>query len=325
MRSIVAALALTCGLVFPLSAQAQNAASGYPNRPVRVLVPFAPGGVVDVMARLLAPKLSDAFGKQFYVDNQGGAGGNIGTGTVANSPADGYTLLVTSSSFVVNPSLHDKIPYDPIKDFVAVTIAAASPNVLVVHPSVPANNVKELVELIKANPGKYSFASAGTGTTPHLSGELFKLSLKLDLVHVPFQGAGPAFSSAIAGHTPIAFTGLPGAATHIQQGSLRALAITSEKRSQVLPDVPTMAEAGVSGQEAETLLSVLVPAATPKEIVTALHREIVKIVALPETRAKLDSLGFAPVAGTPEQSSARIKEEIAKWGGVIKQANIKSK
>lgn len=321
---VARALALGCGLLLAGSAAAQSPASTYPNRPVRVIVPFAPGGVVDVMGRLLAPKLSDAFGKQFYIDNHGGAGGNIGTGIAAGTPPDGHTLLITSSSFVVNQSLHARVPYDPIKDFAAVTITAASPNVLVVHPSLPTTTVQELIAFVRANPHKYSFASAGTGTTPHLSGELFKLSLGLDLVHVPFAGAGPALQSAIAGHTPIAFTGLPGAAAQIQQGALRALAVTSSQRTPVLPNVATMAEAGVAGQEAETLLFVLVPAATPNEIVATLHAEIVKIVALPEIRQKLSALGFEPVAGTPEQSSARIKAEIAKWSKVIKDGNIKT-
>ena len=321
VTTIVRTAVLAAGLLVNGAALAQ-APAGYPNRPVRVIVPFAPGGVVDVMARLLAPKLSDAFGRQFYIDNHGGAGGNIGTGIAATQPADGYTILITSSSFVVNPSLHAKIPYDPIKDFDTVTIAAASPNVLVVHPSLPANTLKELVDLIKANPQKHSFASAGVGTTPHLSGELLKQSLNLDLVHVPFTGAGPALSSTVAGHTPIAFVGVPGAAQQIREGRLRALAITSASRVPALPDVPTMAEAGVAGQEAETLLTIFVPRGVPNDIVTALHREVVKIVQEPEIRQRLETLGFEPVAGTPAQSAQRIREEIDKWAKVIRAANI---
>ncbi len=202
------------------------------------------------MGRLLAQKLSERLGEQFYVENHGGAGGNIGTGIAAGTAPDGHTILITSSSFVVNPSLHAKVPYDPVKDFAAVTIAAASPNVLVVHPSVAARTVSELVDVVRAKPHTYNFASAGIGTTPHLSGELFRLSLGLDLVHVPFGGAGPALQSTVAGHTLIAFTGVPGAAAQVQAGALRALAVTSAQRSPALPDVPTMAQAGVAGQEA---------------------------------------------------------------------------
>jgi tripartite-type tricarboxylate transporter receptor subunit TctC len=294
----------------------------YPNRPVRVIVPFAPGGVVDVMARLLAQKLSDNLGRQFFVDNAGGAGGNIGTATAASAKADGYTVLMTSSSFVVNPSLHAKVPYDPNKDFAAVSIAAASPNVLVVHPAQTVKTAAELVDAIKKAPGKYSYAHAGVGTTPHLSGELFRLSLGLDLVHVPFTGAGPALQSTVAGHTPMAFTGLPPAVPLIKSGQLRALVTTSSKRLAALPELPTVADAGLAGQDAETLLFVLVPAATPKEIVTMLNREIVKIVALPDVQQKFDTLGFNPMGSTPEESASRVKEEIAKWAKVIRAANI---
>jgi tripartite-type tricarboxylate transporter receptor subunit TctC len=306
-----------------LSAAAHAQAPGYPDRPVKMLVPFAAGGPTDVMARLLAQKLSESLGKQFYVENQPGAGGNLGMGNAARSAPDGYTVLVVSSSFVVNPTLYDKIPYDPYKDFAPVTVAGVSPNVLLVHPSVPAKTVKELVDLIKANPGKYNFASAGTGTTPHLSGELFKLSLGLDLVHVPFGGAGPAVQSAVAGHTPIAFTALPPAAPLVKGGQLRALAVTSAKRSAALPDVPTMAEAGLKDQEADTLQGVLVPAGTPKPIIDLLYREIVRIVKEPDVKEKFAALGFDAVANTPDAFAAQIKAEIAKWGKVIKGANIK--
>jgi tripartite-type tricarboxylate transporter receptor subunit TctC len=323
VRGALAALALW--LAGDAQAQtAQPERTGYPARPVRVIVPFAPGGVADVMGRLLAQKLSERLGEQFYVENHGGAGGNIGTGIAAGAAPDGYTLLITSSSFVVNPSLHAKVPYDPVRDFAAVTIAAASPNVLVVHPSVAAQTVTELVDLIRAKPHTYNFASAGIGTTPHLSGELFRLSLGLDLVHVPFSGAGPALQSTLAGHTLIAFTGVPGAAAQVQSGALRALGVTSAQRSPALPDVPTMAEAGVPGQEAETLLCVLVPAGTPKPIIARLHREIVAIVALPDVRQKFEGFGFNALAGTPEQSAGRIAQELARWAKLIRDANIKA-
>src|SRR5215469_18566484 len=226
-------LALAAAVVFVGSA-AQGA--GYPDHPVKVIVPFAPAGPTDVMARLIAQKLSERLGKRFYVENQPGAGGNIGMANAAKAPPDGYTILIVSSSYVVNPSLYATIPYDPYKDFTPITIAGDSPNVLVVNPSLPVKSVKELVDLVKANPGKYSFASAGTGTTPHLSGELLKLSFGLDLVHVPFNGAAPAIQSTVAGHTPIAFTALPPAAPMVKGGQLRALAVTGKTRSAALPE-----------------------------------------------------------------------------------------
>jgi tripartite-type tricarboxylate transporter receptor subunit TctC len=306
------------------SAQAQGtgAPDGYPARPVKVIIPFAPGGVVDIMGRLLSQKLSETFGKNFYVENVGGAGGNIGVAKAANSPADGYTLLMTSSSFVVNPTLHKKIPYDPYKDFAPVTIAAAAPNVVVVNPNDPAKTLQELVAEIRSNPGKYSFASSGTGTTPHLSGELFRLSFNLDMVHVPFTGAGPSLEATAGGHTPIAFSSLPAAVPLVKGGALRGLAVTSAERVKTLPDVPTMAEAGAPGEEAETLLFVLFPAATPKEIVQRVHDTIGKVVQMPDIEKRFDTLGFRPMSLTPEEATARIKSEIALWAKVIHDAKI---
>ncbi len=321
-------LRVITGLAFLLcvgASQAQNVSvsgGNYPDHPVRVIVPFAAGGPTDVIARILAQKLSERLGQQFFVENHAGAGGNIGMGMAASALPDGYTILVVSSSFVVNPSLYGKIPYDPYKDFAPVTIAADSPNILVVHPSVAAKNVKELAALVKAHPDKFNFASAGTGTTPHLSGELFRLSLGLDLVHVPFGGAGPALQSTIAGHTLIAFTALPPATPNVKSGLLRALAVTSKKRSSALPDVPTMAEAGVPDQEADTLQGVLVPAGTPQPIIDLLYRQIAAIVALPDVRDQLATLGFDPVADSPQEFAAQIKVEIAKWGKVIRDAKI---
>jgi tripartite-type tricarboxylate transporter receptor subunit TctC len=299
------------------------AAQTYPDKPVRMIVGFAPGGPTDVIARIVADKLSASLGKQFYVVNQPGAGSNTASGLVATSPADGYTLLVVSTGFVVNPSLFAKVPYDPVKDFAPITIVAVSPNVVSVHPSVPAKNMKELVEVIKANPGKYSFAAPGAGSTPHLSGEIFRLVFNLDLPTVQFTGAGPAMQSTVGGHTPVAFSAVPPAAPQIKEGLLRGLAVTADKRSSALPDVPTMAEQGITGQEAYTLTGILAPAATPKEIVTLLHREIVKLVAEPEVQKRLDDLGFEVVANTPEAFATRIKSEMEKWGKVIRDAKIK--
>jgi len=299
-----------------------HAASSYPSHPVRVIVPFAPGGVVDVMARILTTRLSLDMGERFYIENLGGAGGNIGTQKARVAANDGYTLLITSSSFVVNPSLR-KSPYDPVADFVPISIAAASPNVLVVNPAVPAKTVADLVADIKRSPDKFSFASAGVGTTPHLSGELFNLSTGLHLVHVPFPGAGPALQSTAGGHTPIAFSSLPSAVPLIKNGSLRALATTSAKRVDALPDVPTMAEQGFAGQEAETLVFILAPVGTPPEIVGQLSEELRKLLQNAQVEKQLDALGFRALATTPDQSAQRVREEIAKWSKVIRGAKLR--
>src|SRR5581483_148787 len=298
-------------------------AETYPDRPVRVIVGFAPGGPTDVIARIVSDKLTASLGKQFYVVNQPGAGSNTATGMAAASPADGYTLLVVSTGFVINPSLFAKVPYDPVRDFAPISIVAVSPTVTTLHPSVPAKTVKELIELIKANPGKYSFAAPGVGSTPHLSGEIFRITYGLDLPTVQFTGAGPAIQSTVGGHTPVAFSAVPPAAPQIKEGLLRALAVTAERRSSALPDVPTLAEAGVTGQEASTLTGILAPAGTPREIIALLHAEIVKIVALPDVQKRLDDLGFEVVASTPDAFAARIQSEMEKWGKVIRDAKIK--
>jgi tripartite-type tricarboxylate transporter receptor subunit TctC len=322
MRRVVRLLGVLAAFIVGGPCVAQPASS-YPDKPVRIIVPFAPAGPTDVVARLIAAKLSERLGRQFYVENVAGGGGNLGMGQAAHAATDGYTVLFVSSSYVVNPSLYARIPYDPYKDFEPVTVAGDAPNILLVHPSVPAKTVKELVALIRANPGKYNFASAGTGTTPHLSGELFKLSLGLDLVHVPFGGAGPAIQSLAGGHTPIAFTSLPPAIPLIQDGKIRALAVSAKKRVSILPDVPTLAEAGLPDQEADTFQAVLVPAGTPKEIVDRLYREITAIVALPDIKQRFEVLGLDPIANTPAEFAAQIKVEIAQWAKVIKGANIK--
>jgi tripartite-type tricarboxylate transporter receptor subunit TctC len=298
-------------------------AQTYPDRPVKIVVPFAPAGPTDVIARIVADKLSISLGKQFYVENRAGAGGNTGTAAVAASPADGYTLIAVATGFVVNPSLFAKVPYDPVKDFAPISIVAVSPNVVTVNPSVPAKSVTELIALIKANPGKFSFASPGVGSTSHLSGEIFRMSQRLDLVTVQFTGAGPAIQSTLGGHTPIAFTALPPAAPQIKDGKLRALVVTSAKRVPGLPDVPTVAEAGLPGLEAYTLTGMLAPAGTPKAIIDLLHGEIAKIAKLPDVQKRLDDLGFEVVANSPVEFAARIKTEMEKWGKVIRDAKIK--
>jgi tripartite-type tricarboxylate transporter receptor subunit TctC len=291
----------------------------YPARSVRVIVAFAPGGVTDTFARLMAQKL----GKQFYVENIAGATGNIGTGQAAKAAPDGYTLLFAFSSFVVNPTLFGKVPYDPYNDFEPVTLAVVSTTVVTVHPSVPAKTVKDLVALIRANPGKYSYSSAGAGTQAHLAGEQFRVLLGLDLVHVPFNGGGPAIAAVVGGHIPIGFGSPAAAIPQIKEGNVRALAITSKRRSQILPDVPTMTEAGYPEIEGDTWVGVLVPAGTSKEIINFLNREFVKIIAMPDMEWRLAELGYDPVASTPEEFAVRIKAEIETWAKVIRAAHIK--
>jgi tripartite-type tricarboxylate transporter receptor subunit TctC len=312
-------LAVMGGLAWATASTAQ----GYPNKPVRVVVGFPAGGPTDVIARLVAQKLSDSLGHQFFVENIGGAGGNTAAGQVARATPDGYTIMVISTGFVVNPSLYAKVPYDPIKDFTPVTLVAVSPNVVVVNPQVPAKTIPELVQLIRDNPGKYSFAGPGVGSTPHLGGELFRLAFKLDLVHVPFTGAAPAIQATIGGHTPIAFTALPPALSAVQSGQLRALGVASAERAAGMPDVPTFAEQGIKDQEADTLTGIVAPAGTPKEIVDLLYREIAKAVTQPDVQERLAGLGFKAVANTPDQFGARIKLEIEKWGKVVSDAKLR--
>lgn len=299
-------------------------AQNYPTRPVRLLVPYAPAGPADILARLAAQKLSEQLGNQFYVENVGGAGGNIGMGQGARAMADGYTVLVVPPNIVVNPAMYDKVPYDPYKDFEPVTVAVSAPTVVTVHPSLAARNLSELVALIKAGGAKYSFASPGTGTPPHLIGELFRLSLGLDLVHVPFNSAGQAVASTLAGHTPIAFTSLPPAVPHIHEGKLRALAVTSQTRSPALPEVPDTAEAGYPEIQGEGWFAFVVPAGTPKEVIALLNREVIRAMALPDIKEKIAALGFTMVGTTPEDSATLFRAESAKWSEVIREAGIKA-
>jgi tripartite-type tricarboxylate transporter receptor subunit TctC len=318
-KFIIASLAV----VALVHAASPSFAQTYPTHSVRAIVAFAPGGVTDTVTRLVARKLSENLGQQFYVDNQPGATGNIGTALAAKAAPDGYTLLFAFSSFVVNPTLFDKLAYDAVKDFDPVTLAVTSTTVLTVNPMVPATSVKELVDLIKANPGKYSYSTAGAGTQAHLTGEQFKLRLGLDLVHVPFGGGSPAIAAVVGGHTPVGFTSPAASIAQIKQGNLRALAITGDKRSQIMPDVPTMAESGYPEIVGDSWVGVLAPAGTPKDIIGLLQREIAKIIAAPDMQARLAELGTEPVASTPDAFATRIKSEIATWAKVIRAAHIK--
>jgi len=298
------------------------AAGTYPDRPVKIIAPFAAGGPSDFVARLLADKLSQSLKQKFYVEDRPGAGGNIGMTAVARSAPDGYTILVASSSFVVNPSLYAHSPYDPYKDFAPVTLAGASANIVIANPSVPAKTVKELIALMQANPGKYPIANAGLGTTPELASELFKLAFKLDQPSVPYGGGAPAVQAVIANQTPIGFANLTPASPHILAGTLRGIAVTAPKRSAALPNVPTMIESGVEGQESETMQGVFVPAGTPQSVIDLLNREIVKALALPDVQAKCKQVGLDLVADTPAEFAAYIKKEVDRWHKVIVDAKI---
>lgn len=299
-------------------------AAAYPARPVRVIVPFPAGGGTDILARLVTQKLSDRLGQQFYVENIAGAAGSNGTGQAAKAAPDGHTVLFAFSSFVVNPSLFSKLPYDPIKDFEPVTLAAVSTTVLITHPSIPVTDLKGLGDFVRANPGKHSFASGGFGTQAHLVGEQLRLQLNIDLAHVPFTGAGPSVVSVVGGHTPIGLASLAAALPQVRSGKVRALVMTSKTRSHALPDVPTMAEAGHPGIIGDSWVGVLVPKGTPKDIITILHCEIVQTISQPQTKERLSELGYEPVANSPQQFAADIKAEIETWAKVIAAANVRT-
>ena len=311
---------LAAGVMTARPADAQN----YPARPVKLVVPYAPGGPNDIMARLIAQKLSEALGGQFYVENSPGAGGTIGAGAVAGAPGDGHTLLVANQDVIVQPIIKSKVPYDPFKSFTPVTLVVSAPEMIVVHPSLPVKDMKELIELLKANPGKYSYASPGYGTTPHLACEwLFKLEYGIDVTHVPFQGAAPAVQSTLSGQTPIFHNVLPAVAPHIRQGTMRPLAVAANKRSPFFPDVPTLAEAGIPGHEVGFWLVVLAPAGTPRDTVDVLNRQIARIPDLPDVKERLRTIGFDPASSTPDAAAAHMKAETDKWTAVVRDAKIK--
>jgi tripartite-type tricarboxylate transporter receptor subunit TctC len=311
-------VALSAGALpfLPRAALALN----FPTRPVRLIVPFPAGGATDIFARLAAQRLSERLGKQFYVENIVGASGNVATGQAARAAPDGHTILVAFTSFVINPSMFAKITYDPYKDFEPITLAVTTTNVLMVNPSVLAKSINDLFDLIRANPGKYTFASPGAGTPAHLVGEKLRLSRGLDLTHVPFGGGAPAVAAVVAGHTPLGFTALPDAAPFINDGKLRGLAVTSKSRSPIQPNVPTMAEAGCPDIDGESWVGVLVPAGTAKDIVALLYHEIAG--ALPDLKERLTTIGLDPVGSTPEEFASRINAETKAWGEVIRAAGI---
>jgi tripartite-type tricarboxylate transporter receptor subunit TctC len=312
--------ALTVGIALTAALPAARA-QAYPTKPITIIVPFPPGGTTDILARILAQYMSTELGQSVVIDNRGGAGGNIGAQAAARAPADGYTLLMgTVGTHAINASLYKKLPYDHIKDFVPLSRVAMVPNLLVANPSQPYKTVKELIAYAKANPGKVNYGSSGNGTSIHLSGELFKSLAKVDMTHIPYKGSAPAVSDLIGGQIAIMFDNMPSALPHVKAGKLRAIALTSAKRSPELPDVPTVAEAGLPGYEATSWFGMFAPAGTPPAIVAKLNDIIVKALNDPDIRKRIVEQGGEPHPETPEQFAAFIKAETTKWGKVVKES-----
>jgi tripartite-type tricarboxylate transporter receptor subunit TctC len=312
------------GLVVTLFTLGAVHAQSYPTKPIRWVVPFAPGGSTDTLARTLAVKLSDALGQQVVVDNRPGANGNIGMELVARAPADGHTILLGYiANVAIAPSLYEKLPFDPVKNYEPITLVATSPNVLVAHPTVAAKNLKELIALARAQPGKFNYASAGIASVGHLTGELLNDLAGIRMTHVAYKGSGQAVTDLLGGHIQLMFSGFSSTLTHIKSGKLRALAQTGEKRSPALSDVPTIAESGFPKFEATAWYGVHAPAKTPKPVVTRLNTELVKALKLPDVSERLGSLGFEIAASTPEHYGNYIRSEIRKWAKVVKASGAK--
>lgn len=318
---VVVLLALACFLqTTDAGAQVQppNEARNYPSKPIRIIVAFAPGGGGDIIARLIAQKLSERWGQAVVVDNRPGAVGIIGTEIAAKAPPDGYAINLAGVNFAINASFFAKLPYDTEKDFACVTMVASAPYVLLVHPSVPVNSVKELVELAKTKPGTLNYGSNGDGSPPHLSGELLKSMADIDIVHIPYNGGGPALNAAIGGQVQMFFSVISAVVPYIKDGRLKPLAVASNQRSSALPDVPTMSEAGLPGLEATNWFAVLTPARTPRVIISRLNGMIVEVLRTSDMNDRLTKLGVEPVANTPEECDAQIKKEVVKWANVVK-------
>ena len=299
-------------------------AQTWPAKPIKWIVPFAPGGTTDILARTIGEKLTVALGQPVIVENKPGAGGGVGAEFTAKAPPDGYTIMGgTISTHAINASLYKSLPYDPVKDFVPITLIVRLPNLLVVNPDIPAKNVTELITLLKANPGKYSFASSGNGTSQHLSGELFKSMAGVDMQHIPYKGSPPALQDVVGGQVAMTFDNITTAWPLAKGGKLRALAVTTAKRSAVAPDVPTLSESGLAGYEVGSWQGVFAPAATPPAIVKRLNAEIVKIINMPDVKEKLIGLGAEPVGNTSEEFAALVKTEVVKWAEVVKKSGAK--
>ena len=315
MHSILAAL-LVC---LPLIAFGQD----WPSRPIRFILPFPPGGGTDILGRLIAERLSANLGQPVVTENRGGAGGNVGAEAAARSAPDGYTIVLVAPSLAISPTLYSKLNYDPVKDFAPVSLVATVPNVMITQPSLPGQ-LSEFIAFAKAKPGALNFGSGGAGTSNHLAGELFNIVTGAKLVHIPYKGVNLAMQDVLAGNVHLVFIGIPAAAPHIKAGRLRALAVVAPQRSSALPEVPTVAEAGLRDFEVTTWYGVLAPAGTPRNVVNRLNGELVKIMHSAELKEKLAATGTDPLTSTPEEFAAYIQREIAKWGEVIRKAGVKA-
>jgi tripartite-type tricarboxylate transporter receptor subunit TctC len=305
-------------------ASALAGAQDWPSRPVRLILPFPPGGGTDILGRLIAERLSASLGQPVVTENRGGAGGNVGAEAAARSAPDGYTIVLVAPSLAISPTLYSKINYDPVKDFAAVSLVATVPNVMITQPSLPAENLQAFIAYARSRPGALNFGSGGAGTSNHLAGELFNIVTGTKLVHVPYKGVNLAMQDVLAGNVHLVFIGIPAAAPHIKAGKLRALALVAPQRSGALPDVPTVAEAGLRDFEVTTWYGVLAPAGTPRSIVVRLNAELVKIMHSSELKERLAATGTEPLTSTPEEFAAYIKREIAKWGDVIRKSGAKA-
>ena len=315
-----------CGWLFfsiVALAGAPLAHAQYPGKPVRLIVPFPPGGGTDTLARIVGQKLAETFGQQVIIDNRPGAGTNIGAEIAAKSAPDGYTVLMGNISHAINVTLYSRLAYDLAKDFAPVSLLASTPNILVVHPSVPAQSVKALVALAKARPGQLDYASSGSGSSAHLAGELFLNMTGVKMTHVPYKGGGPAVIALVGGQCSVGFATTPSVVAHVKSGKMRGLAVTSAQRSPSTPDLPTLSEAGVKGYEAGTWYGFLVPTGTSKEIISRLHAESVKLLKQPDVKQRLDNAGFEPIGNSPEEFGAYIRSEIEKWGKVVRTAGVR--
>jgi tripartite-type tricarboxylate transporter receptor subunit TctC len=310
-------------LLVPGASYGQQSVNAYPTRQVRIVVPYPPGGPTDLIARLVAQKLGERLGQSFFIENVNGASGAVGAGQVAHAAPDGYTVLAVTNDFAVASVTNSNLPYDPIKDFSPITMISSSPSVVAVNPSVPAKNMKELIELVKAAPDKYNYAAMGIGYGQLMAERLFKLGLKLDnLPRVPFNGAAPAINATLAGDTPILVMGLPPVAPFLTSDKLRALAVTSADRRQAFPQIPTLSESGIPNQVSELIIGMVAPAGTPRDIIATLQKQIAEIITLPDLKATFDKLSFQAVGSTPAEFADQIKSDIVVWGKVMKDANI---
>jgi len=317
MRTVIAAFLV----LLSVTAYGQDS---WPSRPVRFILPFPPGGGTDILGRLIAERLSAGLGQPVVTENRGGAGGNVGAEAAARSSPDGYTIVLVAPSLAISPTLYSKINYDPVKDFAPVSLVATVPNVMITQASLPVQNLQEFIAFAKAKPGALNFGSGGAGTSNHLAGELFNIVTGAKLVHIPYKGVNLAMQDVLAGNVHLVFIGIPAAAPHIKAGKLRALALVAPQRSSALPEVPTVAEAGLRDFEVTTWYGVLAPAGTPRNVVTRLNAELGKIMHSPELKEKLAATGTEPLTSTPEEFADYIKREIAKWGEVVRKAGVKA-